>query len=249
MRGGMRARGWRQVVRDYQLLPGIALQDTAQAARSLAMKSIVRHAVRDVSAPLQLLDIGFGEGRLAELVKGDPGMRHWQLDGVDGYWPNCCSAALLARGHYRNIWHGLADGGGKQRLREYDLVCLFDVIEHLEPEAARGLLTALLDGLAGHARLVVSTPLYFWQQASLRPGDLEEHKFGVPAASLLGLGPKMFHVHSACLIGTFVFDRGSLRHMARFQPTTDRGFDMARGLAHLAELGLAADDMLYITSG
>ncbi len=240
------------IVSDYEPVVEIANHPERFVGNSVAFKGIVQHVFADPPlpnpVPRQVLDIGFGAGRLGRLIKELPETAHWQVDGVDGFEDTCRNAPLFAERIYRNVWHGLAQDLGAERLGQYDLLCLFDVIEHLPAAAARELLATLLGALRPGARLAVSTPLWFWPQGQLMPGDLEEHLIGIPASSMMRLRPHMFHISSRFLVGTFVFGPESLARIARFQPREDAGFDREAGEADLAGLGLKADDNLYIVT-
>ncbi len=237
----------RQIVSDYEVVVDIPDGDYPFAGNSVGKKNIVSYVFGDNAAPRTLLDIGFGLGDLARIVKSDPKTAHWHIDGVDGFHVACCNKALFEKKHYRNIWHGLAQEIGQERLAQYDIICLFDVIEHLDPTMARQLLKDLLTALGPHSRLALSTPLFFWPQNHMNPDDLEEHLIGVPAQSLLLLQPQMYLIDSRFLVGTFVFGKQSLDLLDHFVPTTDRQFGMDAGRAHLAALGIPADDVLYMT--
>lgn len=234
------------IVKDYRVVVDIPPSDHAFNGNSVATKEIVKYVFADNRAPRTLLDIGFGVGELARTVKSDPATRHWHVDGIDGFHETCRNVALFDKGWYRNVWHGLAQDVAPDALASYDLLCLFDVIEHLDPASARQLLKTLLESLGPNGRLVLSTPLWFYPQDHHRDGDLEEHLIGVPARSMLALQPVMYLISSNFLIGNFVFTRDSLRHIDQFQPTTDRAFGMKEGLQHLAALGVKADDILKI---
>jgi hypothetical protein len=239
--------GLQAIVRDYQLVKPIPDGDYNFAGNSVGLKEIVHHIFPEASASVSLLDIGFGLGELGRIVKTHPASSHWQVDGIDGFWDTCCNKELFDKGFYRNVWHGLAQSLPMDVLNSYDLICLFDVIEHLEPVAAKQLLTDLLASLRPDAKLVLSTPLWFWPQAHKNSDDLEEHKIGIPGQSLLLLSPRMYHVHAQFLVGTFVFGKQSLELIDNFVPTTDRNFDMDAGLQHLHRLGAKADGVLYIS--
>jgi SAM-dependent methyltransferase len=233
------------IVRDYQIVAPMPTNVGRFNGNSAATKEIVQYVFADNSAPHTVLDIGFGVGELARLIKTSPATAHWHLDGVDGFEQTCQNAELFAKGWYRNIWHGLAQDIPADALASYDLICLFDVIEHLDAGAARQLLSSLLGALGPRARLALSTPLWFYPQHQNHAGDLEAHLIGVPARALLALQPKMYQVTPQVLIGNFVFGRESLAFIDQFQPTTDRGFGMRQGLEHMAMLGMKADSVLY----
>lgn len=238
----------RQIVESYALTAEIPPGDYQFTGNSVGCKPIVKHLFGDCSAPRSLLDIGFGVGDLARIVKTDADMAHWQIDGIDGFRDACCNEPLFARRWYRNVWHGLAQEMPADTLKQYDAICLFDVIEHLHAAQAKALLLHLLESLGEHSRLVISTPLWFWPQAHQNAEDLEEHLIAVPAQALLGLNPVMFHIHSRYLVGTFAFSRRSLPLIDRFVPTADRGFGLDAGRANLESLGRKADDVLYFVA-
>lgn len=239
---------FQQVVRDYRLVLRLPAAPDRFEGNSYGCKALTKLAPADPGAPVSVLDIGFGVGGLADLLKDDPATRHWQVDGVDGFYPTCCNAPLFARARYRHIWHGMAEDIPAARLAAYDVLCLFDVIEHLDADAATRLLSGLLGALGADARLVLSTPLFFWKQDAQQEGDLERHLIGIAPASMLGLGPRLFHIDAEHLVGTFVFERASLARMARFQPTVDTGFDQAAGRRQLEALGIGADNVVYSCS-
>ena len=238
----------RQVVRNYQLTHAIPAGNYRFAGDSVGCKAIVKHLFGETANARSLLDIGFGLGDLARIVKSDPQTSHWEVDGIDGFLDACCNEPLFAQRRYRNVWHGLAQELSAQILAGYDAICLFDVIEHLDAQAARALLQHLLASLGENSRLVISTPLWFWPQDHHHTGDLEEHLIAVPAQSLLGLNPVMFCVHSRFLVGTFVFTRRSLALIDRFVPITDRQFGIDAGRAHLESLNRKADDVVYFVA-
>lgn len=234
------------IVENYHIVAEIPPTDHPFNGNSAASKEIVRYVFADNKHQRTVLDIGFGVGELARLIKSSEDTRHWHIDGIDGFAETCRNVELFERGWYRNVWQGLAQEIPARDLARYDMLCLFDVIEHLDASTAKNLLHSLLASLGENSRLVISTPLWFYPQDQHRVGDLEEHLIGVPAASLLGMQPTMFLISPNFLIGNFVFSRASLAHIDSFQPTTDRAFDIRRGMAHLAALGLKADNILKI---
>lgn len=234
------------IVKDYQLVADIPPTDHIFSGSSAASKDIMKFAFPDNSAPISVLDIGFGIGGLARMIKSDPALQHWQVDGIDGFDETCRNVELFKKGWYRNVWHGLAQDIPPDALTAYDALCLFDVIEHLDAATAKQLLKALLESLGPNSRLVISTPLWFYPQDHNRDGDLEEHLIGVPARSMVALQPLMYAISPDFLIGNFVMTRDSLRHIDQFVPTTDRSFSIQLGRQQVAELGLKADNSLQV---
>ena len=238
----------RQFVKDYSVIETIPAEGLPEEGSSISKKDIIFNVFKDNSEIKTILDIGFGNGFLGLLIKLCQSTSHWHVDGIDGFYNNCCNKEILDKKYYRNIWHGLAQDMPKDQIKDYDAICLFDVIEHLDPVQAKELLENILDGLNPDGRLVISTPLFFWPQDHINAGDLEEHLIGIPAQSLLLLAPLMYFIDSQYLEGTFVLSRKSLDHIQHFVPTTDRAFDMDAGRRHLEALGLRADDRLKIAS-
>jgi hypothetical protein len=234
----------RPVVQNYEIVEAIPPGNYNFTGDSVGLKEIVAHIPIEKSKNINILDIGFGLGDLGRIVKSNPATSHWHIDGIDGFLDACCNVELFQKRLYRNIWHGLALDIPADVLQSYDLICLFDVIEHLDVELAKQLLADLLGALGPNSRLVLSTPLFFWPQSQQHEGDLEEHKIGVPAASLLGLSPLMFHIHPKFLVGTFVFSNQSIAHLGNFAPVADKGFDLDAGFRHLHSLGIKADGVL-----
>ncbi len=140
----------------------------------------------------------------------------------------------------RTIWHGLAQELSQERLSQYDIICLLDVIEHLTIDTAKFLLRTLLTSLADDSYLLVSTPLWFYPQNSQQAGDLEEHLIGVPASSMLSLCPVMYAVNYP-LIGGFVFNKKSLAFIDFFQPVADKTFSYDRGTKIAKAVSLRID--------
>ncbi|RKJ97463.1 methyltransferase domain-containing protein [Alicycliphilus denitrificans] len=224
------------MVKDYKAV--IPLQKSRLTAQgdSAAPKDLIFHILEDNSGDVEVLDIGFGAGNLGLLLKSNPATAHWAVDGVDGFQANCHNAALIEKSVYRNIWHGLAQGIPAEQFERYTIICLLDVIEHLPADTAKQLLRDLLTNMRHDAFLFISTPLWFYPQDTMQPGDLEEHLIGVPATSMMALLPKMYSI-SHPLVGGFVLGKRSLGFMEFFQPTTDKDFSYQRGMEIAEAIG------------
>lgn len=234
-----------QYVSNYEIVRAIPPRDYNFIGNSVGNKRVLPHIFEDPIRARTVLDIGFGVGDLGTILKSDPAIKHWEIDGIDGFQDACCNAPLFQRRIYRNVWHGLAQELPQAMLNSYDVICLFDVIEHLDIDNATRLLGALLEALGPQSRLVLSTPLWFWPQSQQHAGDLEEHLIAVPARCLVELAPLMFTVNSRFLVGTFVYGRQSLGRLGLFRPITDKTYGLESGRRELAALGLKADDVLY----
>ncbi|SDD24507.1 class I SAM-dependent methyltransferase [Paraburkholderia lycopersici] len=220
----------KQIVENYSVVSPISGSERFPQGKSAAPKELIFHILDDNTTSVAVLDIGFGEGQLGKLIKANPATAHWAVDGVDGYAVNCSNGELFAEKLYRNVWHGLAQDIPSEQFKQYKILCLLDVIEHLSAETAKWLLRTLLASMADDAFLFISTPLWFYPQETIQPGDLEEHLIGVPATSMLALMPKIYAVNPP-LIGGFVLGKRSLDFIEFFQPTTDKHFSYEKGLA------------------
>jgi hypothetical protein len=218
------------VIDNYMLSGEIKYFPWKCAGTSAAPKKLVFDISLKNSMPVSVLDIGFGKGELGHIIKGDDRARYWEIDGVDGYEPNCYNPALLKDKVYRNIWFGYAQDIPVDVLIKYNIICLLDVIEHLSAEQARKLMRHLLTGMDDEAFLFVSTPLWFYPQAPQQEGDLEEHLIGVPATSMMGMCPVLYAINPP-LVGGFVYNKESLHYVDLFHPVTDKGFTYERGMA------------------
>jgi len=218
-----------QIVSNYEVLVATPPRPDRPAGVSASPKGMIFHVLDDNAAPVEVLDIGFGVGGLGRMIKANSQTSHWSVDGIDGWAANCANGPLFARQIYRNVWHGLAQELPSERIASYKIICLLDVIEHLNADTAKWLLRTLLTNLGEQSYLFVSTPLWFYPQHHAQDGDLEEHLIGVPASSMMALEPRMYSVANP-LIGGFVFDKSSLELIELFQPTADKTFTFQRGL-------------------
>lgn len=226
-----------QVVEDYTFTGHEYTKSGMPLGDSASPKQLIFHVFEDNSLNVNVLDIGFGAGTLGTLIKGNPETNHWSIDGVDGWEANCYDSNLINKNIYRNIWHGLAQELSSERLKAYDIICLLDVIEHLDVNSARDLVRFLLHNLGDESVLFISTPLWFYPQESMQTGDLEEHLIGVPASSMMALLPRMYAVNHP-LIGGFVFGKESAAYADFFQPTTDKAFSYEMGLKIVNSIGM-----------
>jgi 2-polyprenyl-3-methyl-5-hydroxy-6-metoxy-1,4-benzoquinol methylase len=218
-----------QIVSNYQLIEKIEISDNKPLGDSGAPKEIIFHIAPDNSKNIKVLDIGFGAGKLGHLIKEAPSTAHWEIDGVDGWKANCHNADLISKKYYRNIWHCLAQDLSAEHLKSYDIICLLDVIEHLDARTARSLVAFLFENLGDQSALFISTPLWFYPQESVQAGDLEEHLIGIPASSMMAMQPKMYAVNHP-LIGGFVFGKESEIYADFFQPSENKKFNYEMGL-------------------
>lgn len=225
------------IVQDYHLCHPIPDGVEYFEAGSAALKALIFHIIPEAERPVRVLDIGFGTGTLGELIKTNPATCHWEVDGIDGYYHNCCNKALFEKKYYRNVWHGLAQDLSIMQLRDYDILCLLDVIEHLDLETARWLMRTLLTFLREDAYLFVSTPLWFYPQESEQVADLQEHRIGIPASAMMALQPVMYATGMQ-LVGNFVYRKSSLDFIEFFQPTANKNFSIDKGMSIASAVGM-----------
>lgn len=221
---------FRQTVKNYQFLGDIRQFVGKIAGRSASPRQLIFDIPLKDARSVNVLDIGFGTGSLGKMIKESPSTRHWEMDGIDGFEPNCYNSSLVDDRIYRNIWFGLAQDIPVTTLKGYNIICLLDVVEHLPANVAKELMCHLLSNMHEDSFLFVSTPLWFYPQDSQQSGDLEEHLIGVPATSMMGLLPVMYAINPP-LIGGFVYRKYSLDYVDLFCPVTDKGFTYEKGMA------------------
>jgi 2-polyprenyl-3-methyl-5-hydroxy-6-metoxy-1,4-benzoquinol methylase len=237
----------KQYVRDYEAIAPIGNSVGKPHGVSASPKQLIFLILKDNSQPTKVLDIGFGTGGLGSLIKSNATTQHWQVDGIDGFEPNCQNPLLINKKIYRNIYQGLAQEIPSEHIKQYRIMCLLDVIEHLEIETAKYLLRHLLSCMADDAFLFISTPLWFYPQDTQQQGDMEEHLIGVPASSMMALLPTHYAVN-APLVGGFVLSKLSLQYVTFFQPTTDKGFSYEKGLKVAQAIGMHLDPRVAIVT-
>ena len=227
----------RQIVENYQVLTELADVKSVPAGCSVSPKGMIFNILDRNTDPVDVLDIGFGMGELGHLIKSNSTTMHWSVDGIDGWEANCINKRLISKRIYRNIWYGYAQELPSEVLSKYKIICLLDVIEHLNAETAKWLLRTILTSMGKDAFLFISTPLWFYPQDHQQEGDLEEHLIGVPASSMMALIPKIYSIADR-LVGGFVYGKGSLDYIDFFQPVTDKNFSMKMGLNILRSLNI-----------
>lgn len=88
---------FRQIVDNHNLIT--TLKNTIQNPHgvSAAPKSLIFHILENNTAEISVLDIGFGAGKLGELIKSNLATAHWSVDGIDGFEANCHNIDLLEK--------------------------------------------------------------------------------------------------------------------------------------------------------
>lgn len=226
----------RQIVKDYKKIFEMPKTNKKPEGNSLSPRELMFN-IFDNTKNIKVLDIGFGAGVLGHVIKNNPVSLHWEIDGVDAWDVNCSNENLFALKIYRNIYHGFAQSLPSEIFKTYDLICLLDVIEHVNYDTARWLLRFLLTNLNENSYLFISTPLWFMPQGTIQEGDLEEHLIGVPATSMFCLNPLAYSINEP-LVGGFILDKSSLDFVDLFHPTSDKNFSYMRGLQIIKTLNM-----------
>jgi hypothetical protein len=221
----------KQYVRNYELIELIPQQPFSFYGGGVAYKELIFN-ILDNEKNIKVLDIGFGIGHLGSVIRSNTATSHWIVDGIDGHEIACYNKDLFDTYVYRNIFHGMAQELTVDCIRDYDIVCILDVIEHMDIADARNTLFNLFSSLKEGGYIFLSTPLFFMPQACIEKGDLEQHKIGVPVSSLINLKPLMYSIYSHdILVGGFVYGKDSLSAIDQFKPTTDISFNVDAGYA------------------
>jgi 2-polyprenyl-3-methyl-5-hydroxy-6-metoxy-1,4-benzoquinol methylase len=228
----------RQIIQNYLPLEQLTtIPKGIPVGGSCSPKQMIFHILDNNNHSVEVLDIGFGLGGLGEMVKASNETSHWHVDGIDGWEANCLNKELASKKIYRNIWHGFAQELTVETLQKYKIICLLDVIEHLDVETAKYLFRTLLTGMGNDSFLFISTPLWFMPQEAIQEDDLEEHLIGIPASSMLSLIPKMYCLGMAT-VGGFVYSKMSLKYIDFFQPTPNKNFTQEMGINILKSLNI-----------
>jgi 2-polyprenyl-3-methyl-5-hydroxy-6-metoxy-1,4-benzoquinol methylase len=238
----------RQIIQNYSILTELKNVERIPMGDSASPKSLIFHILENNTVPVDVLDVGFGIGGLGRLLKANNETNHWNVDGIDGWEANCLNKELFEKEIYRNIWHGLAQELPSEVISKYKIICLLDVIEHLNAETAKWLFRTLLTNMGESSFLFISTPLWFYPQNQQQDGDLEEHLIGVPASSMMALIPAMYSINNP-LIGGFVYGKKSLNYIDFFQPSTDKKFSYEMGLNIIKCLNIPAQSGVVYKTG
>lgn len=124
------------------------------ARRAIITRLIERHRPR--SGPLRLLEVGCGTGSNLSLLKG--------FGTVDAIEPDDGARAHAARVSGIDIRGGYLPDGVDLEDGTYDLIVMFDVLEHIPDD--QGALEVLRRKLAPGGRMIVTVPAMPWLWSS-----------------------------------------------------------------------------------
>lgn len=123
---------------------------------------ILRFIEKTFSPATRVIDVGAGEGRWGKYLQGS-----CPVDAIEPDTTYVMKYSLNAL--YDNVFYMKAEEF--ERWGCYDLVIMFDVLEHLDPDAAR----LLLERISGAGCSILLKVPYLWEQDHLRPDDFELH--------------------------------------------------------------------------
>lgn len=106
-----------------------------------------------------LLGTDIKPATLLEVGAGDRGLQK----KVVQRWPDCQYASFDIDEHGNHDFSELSEITG-----EYDLICMFEVIEHVRPEVALDILTKCLEVLKPGGQMMITTPNIFYPPGYLR---------------------------------------------------------------------------------
>lgn len=242
----------KQIVQNFKLRKGVNVKLMRPHGKANGSSASPKHMIFDILpnnlAQVKVLDIGFGAGNLGQLIKANQETDHWEVDGIDGWEPNCFNLELINKKIYHNIYHGTAQELSFSDIANYKIICLLDVIEHLDVDAAKSLVHLLLSSLGEHSFLFISTPLWFYPQDQIQDGDLEEHLIGVSAASMMSLLPLIYAINEP-LVGGFVYGKRSLEYIDFFEPTPNKNFSKEMGTLICRSLNIDPNSRLIHAAG
>lgn len=85
------------VVQDYSVTALSKVFQAQPLGDSAAPKNLIFNILENNARETTILDIGFGQGKLGELIKGNPATAHWSVDGIDRFEANCHNIDLFEK--------------------------------------------------------------------------------------------------------------------------------------------------------
>ena len=129
-------------------------------------RRLIRQVIGDIGLPAnaRILEAGCGTGGNIELLR--------RFGSVRAMEPDAASRAYVLDTFQLAVDGGLLPDGLTYPPRSFDLVCAFDVIEHVEDDRAS--LRKLGELLDEHGTMVVTVPAYQWMWS--HHDELHHHK-------------------------------------------------------------------------
>lgn len=127
--------------------------------------AILKYILDNIPKDAKILDVGFGSGVYGKLLRA---LYYQNIDGIDVYGQNI--EAMGLNKIYDNIFiENILDFD----FNYYDLIIMGDVLEHIELETAKKLLSRFIEGKKCSS-LILSIP-YEYEQGELYGNTYERH--------------------------------------------------------------------------
>jgi 2-polyprenyl-3-methyl-5-hydroxy-6-metoxy-1,4-benzoquinol methylase len=144
---------------------GFSLKENLRGLSSDEAKiPVLKYIVENVKKDAQILDVGFGAGAYGKLLRS---LYYRNIDGLDIYSDNIEEMGLDKI--YDNIY---IDNILYFDFDYYDLIIMGDLLEHIELESAKKLLSSLIKDKCG--QIIISVP-YEYEQDELYGNKYEKH--------------------------------------------------------------------------
>jgi 2-polyprenyl-3-methyl-5-hydroxy-6-metoxy-1,4-benzoquinol methylase len=166
--------------------------------------SILNYILENVSKNAKILDVGFGSGIYCKMLRV---FNYQNIDGIDVYDKNIVKMGLDKI--YNNIYiKNILDFD----FSHYDLIIMGDVLEHIELEAAKNMLSCFIEkNKCEH--IVVSIP-YEYEQNEIYGNTYEKHlqpevnkEFMEKNYPYLELIDSAIMPHNGGIIATYVWNK------------------------------------------
>lgn len=122
----------------------------------VARRKIIRSVIKRLSLPkrCKILEIGCGTGGNLLLLSA-----YGSVDAIEMN-ENAVSIAREKYGDKARIFHGCLPGVPQDLVNQYDLICMFDVLEHIEDDHCA--LREVKSMLNSNGRLLLTVPAHNW---------------------------------------------------------------------------------------
>lgn len=185
---------------NHTLSPDCVRGVSSDAGKAAVLKYILEHVKKDAT----ILDVGFGSGIYGKILRA---FDYQTIDGVDVYNKNIQEMGL------DRIYEGIFVSNIVDfDFEHYDLIIFGDVLEHIELEAAKDLLSGYItDNKCEH--IVVSIP-YEYEQEEVYGNQYEKHlqpmanrEFMEEHYPYLELVDEAIMPHNGGTIATYIWSR------------------------------------------
>ena len=184
---------------------GFSLKNNIRGISTDAGKTnIIKYILENISKDAKILDVGFGSGVYGKLLRA---FYYENIDGLDIYGENIKEMGLDVI--YNNIFiENILDFD----FDFYDLIIMGDVLEHIELDSAKKLLSRFIDGNKCN-HIIVSIP-YEYEQDEVYGNKYEKHlqpkvTYGYMKENFpyLKLIDSEIMTHNGGVIATYIWNR------------------------------------------